>query len=257
MIYLTGDVHSMNLNAWENKKVKSQIDSAQSYLKILKKYNLPCTLFINGVCLEKDSEQVKKLLEFDIELGGHTYDNFGKMGKIRGYIYRKVYGCLYGSERFQKKDIKKTKKAFERLGLKMLSWRTHAFGSNEKTFKLLKEQGVKFVSDLTGSIKPFKDKNNLIHLPINIPVDNNTIAYGKFSPENQDVFASCTKGRISPEEWFEIIKKRVQNNEKNRINSIILIHPITMQVLDNFKLFEKIAGFLSNYESAKFSEFRD
>jgi hypothetical protein len=257
MIILTGDVHSQNLRSWEQKRIGSEIKAAETYLKILKKHNLSCTLFINGKCLDNkdEKEQVKKLLGYDVELGGHTYDNFSGMGIFRSYIYRKIFGCIYGSARFQKKDIKKTKKAFEKFGLKMLSWRTHAFGSNNQTFKILGQEGVKYISDLTGEIEPFSSEG-VIHLPINISVDQNTIAYGILKPENRDPFASCVRGRIKPEEWFEILKKRVEENEKKKQASILLIHPATMAVLDNFALFEKITKFLSEYKAIKISEFQ-
>lgn len=254
MIYLTGDVHAKSLNNWEQKTWGSETHAAKKYLEILKKNKISSTLFINGECLDSDSEIVKELLTFDVELGGHTYDNFGKLGIIKSFLFRKLFGCVYGPSSFQKKDVIKTKNAFERKKLKMNSWRTHAFGSNENTFQILKEEGVKFVSDFTGDIKPF-DKE-VIHLPINIPVDQNTISYGRLKPENREPFASCVKGRIKAEEWFEILKKRIQYNEKNRIDSILLIHPSTMAVLDDFILFEKIANFLSKYKSAKISEFK-
>ena len=131
---------------------------------------------------------------------------------------------------------------------------TTAFGSNDLTFNLLKELDVKYVSDLVGDIKPFYKE--VMHMPINIPIDQNTIAYGMLKPENRNPFASCTKCRIKAEEWFDILKKRVIENEKNKIPSIILIHPATMMVLDNFKLFEEICKFLSKYKSFKISEFK-
>jgi peptidoglycan/xylan/chitin deacetylase (PgdA/CDA1 family) len=254
MIYLTGDVHSSKMGGWEQKIAGSEVSAAKKYLEILKKYHLTCTLFINGICLKDEKNEVKELQNFDVELGGHTYDNFGKMNVIKSYLNRKIFGCIYGSGTFQKKDIKKTKRAFEEFGLKMNSWRTHAFGSNEKTFNILKEEGVEYVSDLIGDIQPFS--NELTHIPINIPVDQNTIVYGELKPENRNPFASCTKGRVKAEEWFEILKKRVQYNEKNKIDSVILIHPETMAVLDNFKLFEKIVEFLSDYKLSKISEVR-
>lgn len=254
MIYLTGDVHAKSLNNWEQKTWGPETHAAKKYLEILKKYNISSTLFINGECLDSDSETIKELSSFDVELGGHTYNNFGKLGVIKSFLFRKLFGCVYGPSSFQKRDVIKTKNAFERKGLKMNSWRTHAFGSNENTFQILKEEGVKLVSDLTGDIKPF-DKG-ITHLPINIPVDQNTISYGRLKPENREPFASCVKGRIKAEEWFEILKKRVQHNEKNKIDSIILIHPSTMAALDNFKLFEEIAKFLSKYKSAKVSNFK-
>ena len=136
----------------------------------------------------------------------------------------------------------------------MTSWRTHAFGSNNRTYKILNQEKIEFVSDLVGDVKPF-EKEGIVHLPINIPVDQNTIAFGKLRPENKDPFASCTKGRIKPEEWFEILKKRISDNEKSKIDSILLIHPLTMKVLDNFKLFEETAKFLSKYKSGKISEY--
>lgn len=254
MIYLTGDVHARSLNNWEQKTWGLEINAAKKYLEILKKYNISSTLFINGECLDSDQKIVKELLNFNVEIGGHTYNNFGELGIIKSFLFRKLFGCVYGPSSFQKKDILKTKKSFEKLGLKMNSWRTHAFGSNENTFKILKEEGVKYVSDFTGDIKPF-DKE-VIHIPINIPVDQNTIVYGKLKPENREPFASCVKGRIKADEWFEILKKRIQYNEKNKIDSILLIHPSTMAVLDNFKLFDEIAKFLSKYKSAKVSDFK-
>jgi len=254
MIYLTGDIHGKIPGNWEQEGYDSEIDNAKKYLEILKKNKLSATLFINGICLKQNPEKVKELLNYDVEIGGHTYNNFDFMNPIKSYIYRKVWGCVYGPASYQKKDIQKTREEFERLGLKINSWRTHAFGSNKITYKILKENGVKFISDLVGEIKPFEEEG-IIHLPINIPVDVNTIAYGELKPESRNPFASCTKGRISPEEWFEIIKKRIIKNEKNNTDSILLIHPQTMAVLDNFELFEEIAKFLSKYESRKLSEF--
>ncbi|MFH1607960.1 MAG: polysaccharide deacetylase family protein [archaeon] len=258
MIFITGDVHSNKLKTWEQKKIGSEIKASKKYLDILKKYGLNCTLFVNGISLDNknESQEINELLEYDIQLGGHTYDNFGKMNIIKSYIYRRIYGCIYGSSEFQKKDIKKTKEAFEKKGLKMSSWRTHAFGSNRKTFEILQKEGVLYISDLLGDKKPF-ESGGMIHLPINIPVDQNTIIYGELRPENRDPFASCTKGRIKVEEWFEILKKRVKENEKNKVPSIILIHPATMAYLDDFELFEKVAKFLSKYKSKKISELNE
>jgi len=256
MIFLTGDVHDFIENAWEQQKIneKSDLNSAEKYLRILEEYKLKATLFINGSLLDKYPEKIRNLLKYDIEFGGHTYNNFGKMNLFKSYLNRKRFECVYGSKEYQEKDIKKTKLAFGNLGLQMRSWRTHAFASNEETFGILKDNEVKFVSDLLGEQIPF-EKSGVMHMPINIPVDQNTIAYGELKPENRDPFASCTKGRIKPEEWFEILKKRILENEKEKKPSIILIHPMTMEVLDNFDLFKKIAKFLSEFESKKISGF--
>lgn len=254
MIYLTGDVHIKVPEHWEQKRAGLDLDNAVKYLEILKKYKIPSTLFINGKCLDESPAKIKEIIKYNVELGGHTYDNFGSMEAIKSYIFRKLWGCIYGPESYQKKDIKKTKLAFKKLNIKMTSWRTHSFGSNEKTFNILKEENVKYVSDLIGETKPF-EKNGIIHLPINIPVDVVSIAYGEYRPENRNPFASCVKGRISPEEWFEILKKRIAENEKKKIPSTLLLHPTTMAVIDNFALFEKVAKFLSKYRCKKISEF--
>jgi len=252
MIFITGDVHSKTMGGFEQEKIGSEILASERYLQILKKHKISCTLFINGKCLEDEREDFQRLLKYDVEFGGHTYDNFGSMGIIKSYMFRKIFGCIYGPKFIQRRDIIKTKKAFEKRGLNMNSWRTHAFGSNNKTFELLSKLGVKVVSDLLGEIRPF-NKDSIIHTPINIPVDQNTIAYGKLLPENRNPFASCTKGRINAQEWFEILKKRVSKNEKKKIPSVILIHPATMATLDKFKMFEEICEFLSKYKSKKIS----
>ena len=253
MIFLTGDVHGRILGNWEQRGC-SELDSAIKYLEILKKYNISCTFFINGISLKEEWPKIKKFLNYEVELGGHTYNNFGDINVFKGFIYRKIWKCLYGPSYYQKKDIKNTRNEFERRGLNMQSWRTHAFGSNKNTYYFLKENGVKFVSDFLGIQEP-KMEDGIIHLPINIPVDQNTISYGVLKPENRDPFIGCNKGRILPEEWFEILKKRVEKNEKDRIDSVLLIHPQTMFALDNFKLFERVAEFLSKFESKKVGEF--
>jgi peptidoglycan/xylan/chitin deacetylase (PgdA/CDA1 family) len=255
MIYLTGDVHVYDKHNWEQKKIGSEIEASKKYLDILKKQRISCTLFINGKCLKTEKTAMLELLRYDVEIGGHTYDNFGGMNKIKGYLFKKIWGCIYGPKKYQEKDIQKTKNIFEKNGLQMNSWRTHAFGSNDTTFKILETKGVKNVSDLLGNKKIF-NSGGIRHFPINVPVDQNTIIYGPFAPENRDPFASCTKGRIDSKEWFNILKRRVMENEKNNIPSVILIHPATMNALDNFELFAKVAKFLSKYESFKVSEFK-
>jgi peptidoglycan/xylan/chitin deacetylase (PgdA/CDA1 family) len=253
MIYLTGDVHTKIPEHWEQKIAGNELDAAKEYLEILKKYKISCTLFLNGKCLDEEPEKVKELLNYNIEIGGHTYDNFGKMSPVKSYINRKIFGCVYGSLKYQKRDIEKTKESLENINLEMKSWRTHAFASNDKTFKILKAEGVKYISDLFEE-KPF-EKDGIIHMALNIPDDVDTIAYGQTKPESRNPFASCTKGRINAKEWFEILKKRINYNEKNKIPSVILIHPITMKVLDNFKLFEDVVKFLKKYECKKISEY--
>lgn len=255
MIFVTGDVHSKALFNWEQAGIGSNVETAFHYLEILKKYKISSTLFINGICLKEESEGVKKLVQFDVELGGHTYNNFGKMHLIKSFFNRKLFGCVYGPSIYQRYDIKKTRKAFEDFKLNMTSWRTHAYASNNNTFKLLQKENVKFVSDLVGEQTPFSTKE-ITHLPINIPPDQNTIAYGPLCPKNRDPFASCTKGRIKPKEWLEIVKKRVEENEKKSIPSILLLHPATMAYIENYKLFEELCKFLSQFESKKVSEFK-
>jgi len=254
MIYITGDVHSEEMGGWEQETGGQELAAAEQYLQILSRKKLSCTLFVNGICLDKNPEKIKKLLEYDVELGGHTYNNFGKMNIFKSFIFRKYFGAVYGPKFYQRRDILKTKRAFEKMNLKINSWRTHAFASNNTTFKLLSENGVKFVSDFIGNTKPFFDK--VWHIPINIPVDQNTVAYGNLCPENRDPFASCTRGRIMPEEWFEIVKKRIEANERKGIDSVLLIHPETMKVLDNFKIFQDIVKFLSKYKTGKICEFK-
>jgi peptidoglycan/xylan/chitin deacetylase (PgdA/CDA1 family) len=243
MIFITGDVHSKKQHNWEQKEHGPNVKTALEFLKILENYKIKSTLLINGICLDEEAEDVKKLLDYKVELGGHTYDSFGKMNIFKSYIYRKLYGCVYGPKRYQKKDIIKTKKAFEKMGLKMLSWRTHCYSSNETTFRLLKEHGVRYVTDLLGERQPF-EKNRLIHLPINTPPDENTMALGPLKPENRNPFAGCTKGRIRPSEWIEIVKKRITENEKQNKDSVLLLHPSTMAYVENYKLLKELAKFI-------------
>lgn len=69
-------------------------------------------------------------------------------------------------------DVLKTIKAFQKLGIKPIAWRTHVYEGNEYLYYLLAKSGFKMVSDCRAeTFKIFKE-GDILNVCINMPVDD-------------------------------------------------------------------------------------
>lgn len=260
MICLTGDIHHMSMKTLDQRYANiTEAEAALKYLQIAKGYDLRVTLFITGKTFLEEPETIKKMLAFkNLEIGGHTYG--GLRPKLLHKVFAKLTGSEYGPKLFQKIDIKKTLDIIEKeTRKKCFSWRTHQFQSNSNTFIILKNSGVKTVSDAVSPSKknPWKE-NGLRVIPINTLRDHGHIYHGFRTQEQVNQAKSpgdpFDRKSYPPAQWLEIVKSQVQNLEGEKGVATLLVHPICMKIADNFKTFKKLCKFLSNYESLTVSK---
>lgn len=252
MICLTGDIHHKIGNPVQSFYQGSEAQLALEYLKISQKFNLKTTLFITGKAFVENWSDIKKLLTFDnLEIGGHTWSAFRPF--LLHQFFKKFTGSLYGPKWYQKHDIQKALAVIkQKTGKKVVSWRTHAYCSNQNTWKILVKNKVKVISDevTPTKIKPHKLENlKLISLPINILPDHEHIYYG--TPER---IALQMKGKIKDaftnksfpiDKYGQIVISQIKEIQRKNGVATLLLHPQTMKLTDNFKTFYKICQFIA------------
>ena len=256
MICLTGDVHQ-DMNSSDQSHVdESEAQIANEYLEIAQSYGIKVTLFITGKTFVSHWEDVKELLKFgNLEIGGHTWSAF--YPKILHAAFHKLTGSVYGPAFYQDWDIKRTISIIEKkTGKRPVSWRTHSYLSDNRTFMILEKHGIKVILDEVNKkkLKPTKI-GNLISLPINVMPDHEHIYHGERSEEHvNDLIKkgwvdSFTNKSYTIQEYYEIAKSQIEEIERKNGLATILLHPICMKIADNFKTFGKLCEFICNYET--------
>lgn len=261
LVCITGDVHH-NPGIFEGDVLKpkilfplckmrsSEYLRAQEYSKIAKDHLAKVTLFVTGKCIEKHKSFWKSLSgEKNVELGAHTY---AMMPFYYLHIFfLKYFNSYYGPYLYQKIDIEKTLCAFETIGVKPRSWRTHGYWGNETTYKILGEYGFKVVSDMRRignlQVKRVNGTENLKHIPINAVTD--TLIEKFYLEKNYSKVKQL--GKRFKESIFDGINKKR--------DLVVQLHPEQQKLLDNFKTFEAILERLSEngYSSLTMTELAD
>lgn len=267
MICLTGDVHhdlKFKPGGYQLYLDGSESKVAIKYLEITEKYDLKVTLFITGKSFVENMRDIEKLLDFDnLEIGGHTWSAFRPVWLHR--TFKLIIGSIYGPKFYQQIDIKKTLSIIqEKKGRKPTSWRTHSYASNNTTLKILENEGVKIISDDVDKrkIKPFFVSNNLLSLPINVMPDHEHLYFKsrgrtksavekeikRKGKQDKKAFGYFTTQSFTITEYYEIIKKQIENIEEKKGIATLLLHPHVMKLTDNFETFEKLCKWINNKE---------
>lgn len=243
-VCITGDVHHDLGFVLRG----SEASAAADYIKILDVYNSKATLFVTGKCIDNNTEFWSTISK-NVELGGHTYSAWSPMigrKKVVHWFYGKAFGTEYGPYVYQYYDVWRTVKSFEKITIKPVCWRTHAYASNETTKKILPKFGFKILSDeIADGDKITVSKGILISVSINTRKDDDIF---KFFTEGQ-------KGKMREE--GERVKDSIFYLIKQKKDIVAQLHPICMKVLDNFESFEAILKELcdNNYSFYTLKEF--
>lgn len=261
LVCITGDVHH-DPGIFEGDVLRSKILFplstmrsseyllAQEYSKIAKDQLSNVTLFVTGKCIEEHKSFWKSLSrEKHVELGAHTY---AMMPFYYLHIFfLKFFNSYYGPHFYQKIDIEKTLRAFETIGVRPRSWRTHGYWGDETTYKILGEHGFKVVCDRRSvgelQVKRVNGTENLKHISINAADDN---LIEKFYLEKK--YSKVKQlGKIFKESIFDGINKKR--------DLVVQLHPVCQKLLDNYKTFEVILKQLSenDYLSLTITELAD
>lgn len=199
MIFLTGDVHNSMLYGHPCCKEFDEPAAALKYATIAAEEGMKVTLFATGKAV-LDSDAVFQELAgmANVELGGHGWDSFCK-ARTRTLLWS-LCGSRHGPRWHQRMDIRRTVSAFRAvLGEQPVSWRQHAFYTDEHSYPLLKEAGVGVVSDRVVSMQLAEcswatqaiDKTaaGLWSLPINVSPDHDSLEHGGIDQEHMDATA--------------------------------------------------------------------
>jgi hypothetical protein len=294
VIFVTGDVHDMHMGGldqlWLRKHTNmTEMQCAVKYAMLAGKYNIPVTLFVTGLAVNNEFEEIKTLGKMHhVEIGGHTWSAFNP--GWRHLFWERTQGSYYGPRQYQEQDILKTLEMVEKVaGTRPISWRTHAYRGDETTFDILNRMNCRVVSDKVGSeLKMVRLTEGLISLPINTPPDHEHLYHGYFTKEKmaEDVILrnslKCILSvRQTPDNWLRLMKevvKRIAGIKtplkpfgekmyetkpwfsylKSEMRSrllkngfaTLLLHPVDMQVLDGMKTLEMIFEYIAGYECA-------
>jgi peptidoglycan/xylan/chitin deacetylase (PgdA/CDA1 family) len=196
MIFLTGDVHNSMSYGHPCCENFDEPAAALKYAAMAAEEGMKATLFATGRAV-LDSEAVFRELAGmpNVELGGHGWDSFCKP-KVRTLLWS-LSGSRHGPRWHQRLDIHRTVAAFRRvLDRQPVSWRQHAFYTDEHSYALLREVGVRVVSDRVVSMQSAectwasqsieKMESGLWSLPINTTPDHDSLEHGGLDQAKMD-----------------------------------------------------------------------
>jgi hypothetical protein len=228
VIYITGDCHHY---LRDHPIQKKEPIFAEEWVRILCEFGLVGTLFVTGKCIIENKQIWEKIAKSEfVELGGHTYYALRDLiGKGIKFLWEKLDMELnWLSSLYWKNDVRLLLNAFQTIGVKPVSWRTHAYLEQKSLYKILRNKGFRVVSNkvLPGhKLAPYYE-NGLLHVPINVTTDD---IVWMFFIQKMDV-------KVLRKILYKNIHKAVEARE----NICIQLHPVCMKLLDNFITFRKL-----------------
>ena len=225
IVCVTGDVHH-DLGDADPKYSKNEHLYADEYQKVLEKHGGSGTYFVTGKCLDENLSFWENFAARNVEIGGHTYWAFRPRLVLR--LNSIFFRSIYGGRKYKEIDISKCFEAFSKIGVKMRVWRTHTYLRSHYAYSLLANRGVKIISDIRQRDLELIELNGQIHVPITCLNDDKI-----------HMFHCYGDGIEMVHEW-DRIEKDILGRIMKKDDIVILLHPVTMKILDNFHSFEKI-----------------
>jgi hypothetical protein len=275
MIYLTGDLHDMSLRSGNQEHCMKRFDMtemevAQKYLELLEEAKVKTTFFITGRSFKDELPTTKPICEHPlVEVGGHTYNCYlSPWCELTGWrilpdlwarVWNKLTGSYNGPKWYHHCDTKKTKDIIKnKTGIDIKLWRHHMYMHGPHSEEVMDKCGIELISDgvkkdATGPVKTDKE---LYSFPINIIPDHEHLIHAERTPEWIEWWQkrynwSDDYGPESYhiEEWADIVLDGLKEREKKGIPSLLIIHPITMYLCDEFKQFKRILEYISSRDN--------
>jgi len=257
MIVLTGDVHHMSLKTRDQQYLSdTEPRITERYADVAEQHGLKVTFFVTGKAVEEEPDVFARLAGREhVELGGHNYYAF-KPRWLYNWIFYRVFGLWNGPAIFQDWEIRKTIARFEEtIGVRIRSWRDHAYRHDHNTYRLLAENGIEIVSDEVGPdwMGPSAHKDGVVSLPVNVMPDSDHMYHGYFTPRTTKNW-SLQRSEFPPEmmypdEWLGRVKQQVTNITDRGGIATLLVHPAPMKMARDFDIFNELCEFLSQYRS--------
>lgn len=264
MICLTGDLHHNSLGTGNQQHCDHrEIEIAGRFLEMVAAKGVKTTFFVSGKSFVEEWEDLQPICDHPlVEIGGHNWSCFEP--HLWHRFWNKAIGSYNGPAWSQERDARRTIEIVRyRTGKRVRAWRNHMYMHGPHTERVLERCGIRVCSDGV-------DRSNdggvwhptgLLNLPINIMPDHEHLYHAERTPdwvENwvrrynwSDDFGSES---YYIEDWTERVLAGLEANEALGVLSVMIIHPITMYLCDEFKSFEKILEFLSRHQTLTVSE---
>ncbi|MEM1007413.1 MAG: polysaccharide deacetylase family protein [Myxococcota bacterium] len=253
----------MTLNTDDQRYLRgTEPESASHYLDIVQHFGKKVTFFVTGRCVEEEPDVIRQLGgESDVELGGHTYNAYQPLLMHR--LSKHVLGHFMGPRVIQDWSVRTTCSLLESCmpGSRVVSWRNHAYLSDENTVDCLKRQGIRNYSDMVlADEQPFAE-DDLCIVPINVIPDHEHLYHGSRTEENVGRWAHETQfhdswGTVSfdGDTWGDMVIEQTRALLTQGKVACLLIHPACMEILDNFRTFRRIMEAFADFPSATMAE---
>ena len=258
-ICLTGDVHHMGMDTRDQAHLEgTEVEAAVEYAEIAAGHDIPVTLFCTGKCVEEDPDRMAELAAMEtVELGGHNYwafttpvhDAWRALGKVTGGRV----GSWMGPRHFQAREIRKTVAAFEDLGVRIASWRDHAYRHDGHTADLLAGHGITHFSDAVEPDGRVRQEDGLTVVPINTPPDHEHVYHAFRTPEfvaGDDFSGPFGTESREPSEWVDWVLDHVERRCEAGGVATVLAHPACMELADGLAAFEELCERLAAVDCA-------
>ena len=233
-IIFTGDIHHMGMGGCDQKDILkkdkdiSEVKLCNKYLEILNFYGFKPILFFTGKCLIEELSEIKYLINnYKFYIGGHTYSAYKP--KIIFRSFYRIFGTYYPLKFLQNMDIRYTKELFKKkIGVDIKVWRNHAYFQDKNTNKLLKLNGIDFVSNVVNQSlhRPYI-VDQVTSLPINTYPDHENLIHSADHEINWNLNLWYKKNYIQ-------IKHILNKNG----TATILAHPLCLYLEDKLNSFE-------------------
>jgi peptidoglycan/xylan/chitin deacetylase (PgdA/CDA1 family) len=253
-VCLTGDVHHMGMETRDQEHLDgTEIEAAIEYAEIAAEHDVPVTLFCTGKCVAEAPDLMADLAAMDhVELAGHNYwafttpihDAWRALGKVTGGRV----GSWNGPQQFQAYEIRKTIAAFESLGVRISSWRDHAYRHDRHTARLLAANGVTHFSDAVEPDGRVRQEGDLTVVPINTPPDHEHVYHAFRTPEfvaDDDFEGPFGTESRDPDAWVEWVLEHVRDCSADGRTATVLAHPACVKLADGFEAFERLCAELA------------
>lgn len=259
-VCLTGDVHHMGMHTRDQEHLdRTEVETAIEYAEIAADHDLPVTLFCTGKCVAESPALMRDLAAMEhVELAGHDYwafttpvhDAWRALGKVTGGRL----GSWNGPRRFQAHEIRKTIAAFDELGVRIASWRDHAYRHDRHTADLLAANGITHFSDPVEPGGSVRRDGDLTVVPVNTPPDHEHVYHAFRTPEYvaaDDFSGPFGADSRDPHAWADWVLDHVEDCLAEGRTATILAHPACMHLADGFDAFEELCARLDALEAAE------
>ncbi|MBN1444791.1 MAG: polysaccharide deacetylase family protein [Candidatus Omnitrophica bacterium] len=268
MICLTGDIHHTSLGTNDQRyigKNDTEVKISCRFLELIEKHNVKTTFYITGRSFNADWQDLESITSSSlVEVGGHTYSGIpsGNLDRLKSRLLNRCpssHGARYGSPSSQGKDIKRMVEAVrEKSGYTIVSWRSHGLVYDRHTYSLLRQNGIRLISDEISAKKifPEKTKEGLISHPINVIPDHDHLYHAHRDEEFVKKAKSVGYGTDAfgaesypVEVWGDRVLERVAEIEKAGGLATILMHPVCMYLADRFRTAERLLKHFAGYKN--------